>query len=579
MTKIDPILVTVLERKLQSIAREMGLTLLHTTRSPVFNEAKDFATGLFDAQGRVLEQHLYIPLLALVLKPACEHIIKYFGDDIHPGDVILHNDVFYGGNQYSDVGAFKPIFFGDKLIGWSASKGHQADIGGPVAGGVNPRATEAWQEALRITPVKLFDRGEFRRDVWDLIFANIRFPFVADDVRAEMGAAVVGERGLHALAERYGVDVFQAHVEHLFDSTERVMRKEIRSIPSGRYRGEATIYDDGLNPDARCRVSLTVIVEGDEITFDFTGTDPQTPAFVNAPYAASFSATLLAFMMCIDPSISLNEGMLRPVHLVIPEGSVLNASFPAATTYGNHFADPIAECVFKALAPAIPERVSAGWNRLLGTAVTGWDPRKRRHYHDVLFLCNKGGSGGTYGADGWDHIGTIEACGSILSQDYEMFELHDPHFLLKHEYQPDSAGAGQWRGGLGIEGEFVFEGDDALAAVYGDGVVEGAFGLFGGKPGSRNWVQLVSPDGTVYQGKSKELVKPIARGSIWRKEAGGGGGFGDPFLRPVAKVLKDIKNETLSIEKARDDYGVVLDPRTGAVDAEATARLRSRKEK
>jgi N-methylhydantoinase B len=187
--KIDPILASVLQRRFKSVTEEMGLTLLRTTRSPILNEARDFVTGIYDRKGRMLEQTEYIPILAFAIQPVCEAIIDYFGDDLHPGDVILHNDVFTGGNQNADVAVFRPVFHGEELVAWAACKGHQADIGGAVAGGYNPEAREVWQEALRITPVKIVDRGNLRKDVWDLIFANIRYDIVAEDIKAEMGAS------------------------------------------------------------------------------------------------------------------------------------------------------------------------------------------------------------------------------------------------------------------------------------------------------------------------------------------------------------------------------------------------------
>src|SRR5512137_2295084 len=212
--KIDKILASVLERRLKSITEEMSIAMTRTTRSPILCEAKDFVTGLYDAEGNMLEQTENLPILAFSLAPVCEYIVKYFGDDLHPGDVIFHNDVFSMGNQNNDVAVYKPIFFKDKLVAWSACKGHQADIGGAVAGGYNPNATEVWQETLRIPPVKVYDRGKLRKDVWDLIFANIRYDTVAEDMKAEIGSCVVGERGILGLVEKYGLDVFNGHKEY-----------------------------------------------------------------------------------------------------------------------------------------------------------------------------------------------------------------------------------------------------------------------------------------------------------------------------------------------------------------------------
>jgi N-methylhydantoinase B len=580
--KIDPVEVAVLQRRLRSITEEMGLTLLRTTRSPILNEARDFVTGLYDARGRMLEQTEYIPVLAFALQPACEHVAAFFGDDLHPGDVILHNDVFSGGNQNNDVAVFKPVFDGKRLVAWAACKGHQADIGGAVQGGYNPEAREVWQEALRIPAVKIVERGRLRNDVWNLIFANIRLGIVAEDIKAQIGGATVGERGVKALLARFGRRRLEDTLEALFDSTERRVRREIAAIPDGTYRGESYAFYDGVTEGSRMRISLAVTVKGDQITFDFSGSAPQTPGFVNAPPSATASALLLTFLMLINPDIPHNAGILRPIRIVNPEGSFLNARYPAATTFGNSITGPTSDAIFRAFAQALPRMVTAGWNRFLGCAISGLDPRRHRPYVDILFLSLKGGSGGTWNADGYDHIGLINCAGGILAQDYEMFELHDPHFLLKHEYLQDSAGAGRWRGGVGVETEFEIRGENVTGVAFGDGVEEEAraFGLFGGKPGSRNQIRLDAPDGAVRVAKTKEIIRGILRGTRYRQLAGGGGGYGEPFERPPDAVLADVRNELVSVEAARADYGVWIDPETFAVDAAKTAALRAvRREK
>ncbi len=573
---IDKILLSVFQRRFKSITEEMGLTLLRTTRSPILNEARDFVTGLYDAKGRMLEQTEYIPVLAFALQPACQYLVDYFGDEIYPGDVILHNDVFTGGNQLADIAVFKPIFYKGELVSWAACKGHQADVGGAVSGGYNPQAREIWQEGLRITPVKIYEKGRFRKDVWDLIFSNIRYSIVEEDIRAEMGSCVVGERGVLSLLDRYGRDVFKAHVEALFDSTEKMMRSEIEAIPDGTYEAESYVYYDGFHEGSKFKIQLAVTVKGSDIHFDYAGTDPQTEGFVNAPYGASVSAIILTFLMLVNPDMPHNDGIIRPIHIHIPEGTFLNVKFPGACTFGNSITGPHADAIFKALSKAIPEKVTAGWNRMLAFAISGKDPRKGLPYVDILFNALKGGSGATYGVDGYDHIGLINCAGGILAQDPEMFELTDPHLLIKHEYVTDSGGAGQWRGGLGVETVIRIYGEEVTGVTFGDGVDEDAraFGLFGGKEGSLNKIELIYPDGQVYRPRSKEIINRIPPGTIFHQIAGGGGGYGDPFQRPVEKVLKDVRNGFVSIERAKEDYGVVIDPITFEVNAEETQRLR-----
>ncbi|MGD8537293.1 MAG: hydantoinase B/oxoprolinase family protein [Candidatus Aminicenantes bacterium] len=572
--KIDKILASVFQRRFKSITEEMSIVMTKTTRSPILCEAKDFVTGLYDGKGKMLEQTENLPILSFSLGPVCEYIVKYFGDEIYPGDVIFHNDVFSMGNQNNDVAVYKPIFFENQLIAWAAAKGHQADVGGAVPGGYNPKATEVFQETLRIPPIKVYEKGKLRKDVWDLIFANIRFDIVAADMRAQIGSCVVGERGILKLAEKYGLDVFDSHKEYLFDSTEKMMRAEIKTIPNGEFRGEATVYYDGKTPGSKYQIRVKITVEDEEIFFDYSETDPQTDGFVNGTYTSSASATLLTFLQMVNPDMPHNDGMVRPVHIIIPEGTILNAKYPSATTFGNHLCPPNADAIIRALSEGIPERVTAGWNQLLCYLTSGFDTRKNTSYVDIGFLGLKGGSGATSGVDGYDHIGMIDASGGVLDQDYEMFEQQTPHLLLKHEYWKDSAGAGQWRGGLGVETEFRIGGENTKVVTFGDGDVEPAFGLYGGKDSTLNKIELQFPDGRTYQTTTKDLVEDVPAGTVLFQQAGGGGGYGPPHLRDPSLVAQEVKSGIISIESAREDYKVAVDPETFELDAEATRKLR-----
>lgn len=555
---IDPILLSVLRRRFKSITEEMGLTLLRTTRSPILSEARDFVTGLYNARGDMLEQTEYIPVLAFALQPVCKKLVEYFGDDLAPGDVILHNDVFSGGNQLADVAVFKPIFFEEQLVAWAACKGHQADIGGAVAGGYNPQAREVWQEGLRIPPVKLYERGRRRRDVWDFVFANIRLPIVQDDIRAEIGGCTIGERRVQQLLTRYGYERVQAHLDALYDATEKQMRAEIAAIPDGTYHGSSTVYFDGIRPGSEMQIVVTVEKRGGGIDFDYTGTSPQTPGFCNAPLSTTISGLLLTFLMLVDPDIPHNAGLVRPITYHVPEGCFLNPVYPAATTFGNSLTGPHSDALFRALAPALPQRVTAAWNRMLAVNLVGFDPRRERRYVDILFLAQKGGSGATYGADGYDHIGLINCAGGILAQDYEMFELQTPNFLKEHEYWTDSAGAGEWRGGLGVHTEMELRGEHNMAIVYGDGVDEGAraFGLLGGHAGAANRLELEYPDGRVIVPQVKDKLEEIPSGTRLRQWAGGGGGYGNPRARAPERVLAEVRDGLLSAENAHEIYGI-----------------------
>ncbi len=572
--EIDKVLVSIIGRALKAFTDEMSISMEKTTRSPILCEAKDFVTGLYDAEGRMLEQTENLPILSFSLGPVCAHIAEKFAGNVYPGDVFFHNDVFSLGNQNNDVAAFKPIFVGEDLVGWSATKGHQADIGGNVRGGYNPNATEVWQEGLRIPAVKVYERGELRRDVWDLIFANVRLDIVQEDMRAEIGACTVGERRLMALVEKYGLERFEVHKEYLFEATRKMMEAEIRAIPDGVYEGEGRVFFDGKNIGSSYTIRVKITVAGDHITFDYSDTDAQTNAFVNGIYASSASATLLTFLQMVNPDIPHNHGMIQPIDIIIPEGTILNAAYPAATTFGNHLCPPNADSIMRALAPVIPTRVTAGWNNLLCSLTSGDDPRKDDSFVDIMFMGLKGGSGAMCDTDGYDHIGMIDASGGLLDQDYEMFEQQTPHLLLKHEFLPDSAGAGEHRGGLGVETRYRIGSDDTQLVTFGDGDEEPAFGLAGGTDGTLNKIELHYPDGHVYKTTSKDLVEEVPLGTLYVQEAGGGGGYGDPRLRPATKVLAEVRDGVISIGAARDIYGVAIDAASLEIDEDETAKLR-----
>jgi len=573
--KIDPVLISVFQRRFESICEEMALTLLRTTKSPIFNEARDFVTGLYDAKGGMLGQAEYQPVLATAVPYALEYIIPYFGDDIYPGDVVFHNDVFTGGGQLTDFGVFRPIFYKDNLVAWACCKGHVADIGGSVAGGYNPTATDVWSEGIRITPVKVYEKGKFRKDVWDFVFANIRFPFVADDIRAEIGGTVVGERGLVDLIERYGLDTYQSHIEAMYKATEKILREHIEAMPDGVYKGESTIHEERGN----YTVKVTITIAGSDITFDFTGTSPAAPFYINQPYASAMGAIWIVIFMFLGVEVPHNAGLMPPLHVIMPEG-LINASFPSATVMGNHMTTLISNAITTALAEAMPDRAFAGWNRDYFFTLNGIDPRINAPFADITFFAHKSGAGAVMGVNGYDSCGIIATGGAGLAQDYEMLEFHDPLLLHTNEYLQDSAGPGRWRGGLGCYSSLDMYAETTnliVTGMHGTIEEERAFGLFGGKKGSLNKISLRFPGGTEEQCKPFGVYS-LPKGTNIQQWAGGGGGFGDPYLRPAEEVLEEVRNGMVSINSARDDYGVVIKgdfrhPSSLRVDREETNRL------
>ncbi len=556
-TGSDPILTSIIASRLKTIGQRMGVVVERSARSPLLVEGRDFSVGIYDRDGTLIEQTEYIPVLGYATTPGMRHIAQRFGDDVAAGDVILHNDPYSGGNQLSDWKVTKPVFHGDEHVGWVVIVAHQADIGGNVPGSYNPHATDMWQEGLRITPVKLYAGGQRRDDVWDLVFGNVRLDVVADDVTAMIGACTVGERELVALLDRYGVERYRTAVAGMLDAAEQAASRVIGAIADGVYRAEWTVHDDGIDHDGAWTIRLAVTIAGDRMTFDFAGTDAQATGYINTPRAVTMSAVMIAFFMVAEEDIPHNDGVLRRIEILTPKGSLVDPEFPAPTCFGNHVADQLAAVVMKALVAAVPQRVTACWNHLLASIVSGWDDRHARPYVDILLNACKGGGGATWGADGFDHIGLIGSGGAIAAQDPEMFEVVNPHLLHRFEYLPDSAGPGRWRGGLGIVTELEFLDEGAQASIFGDGDTPEttAFGILGGGDGSTNEIEFRYPDGGVHRPRLKDLVSTIPRGTVYRQIAGGGGGYGDPRERDRAAVAADVRAGVVSAENAREFYG------------------------
>jgi len=563
----DPILTSVIANRLKAIGERMGLVVERSARSPLLVEGRDFSLGIYDADGVLLEQTEYIPVLGYATAPGMRAIADAFRDTVQEGDVVLHNDPFTGGNQLSDWKVAKPVFHEGEHFGWVVIAAHQADVGGAVPGSYNPNATDLWQEGLRITPLKLYEGGRRRDDVWDFVFGNVRLDVVAEDVSAMIGSCTVGERELKALLARYGTETVRTATASLLDAAEQAARAVIERMPEGVYRAEWYVHDDGIDHDLEATIRVEITIEGSRVRFDFSETDPQVTGYVNAPLAVTISSVMIAFFMIADEELPHNDGIMRCIEVVAPEGSLVNPRYPAPTGFGNHLSDQIAAVIMLALAPAVPRQVTACWNHLLATIVAGWSTRAGAPYVDILINACKGGGGGTYGADGYDHIGLITSGGAIAAQDPEIFELVNPHFLHRFEYLADSAGAGQWRGGLGVETVFAFEDGGVQASVFGDGGTPetAAFGILGGGSGCPNEVEFRYPDGTIYRPHLKDLVSGIPAGTVYRQVAGGGGGYGDPHLRPVERVLEETRNGVISVESAREDYGVEIDPEAWTV--------------
>jgi N-methylhydantoinase B len=547
---VDPITVSVIQHRLHAIVAEMGEAMLRTSYSQILNSSRDFSTAVCDPEGRLVAQAEHVPIHVGALPWAVQSVRGFFGERVRPGDVFLLNDPYHGNNHLPDLTAFVPVFAGGRLLFWSINRSHQSDIGGATHGAYNPGATEIYQEGLRITPLRLYDAGELREDVLQMLATNVRHPRdFRGDLAAMIGSARVGERRLHQLLDEHGVDRALAGVEAVLDSAERRTRACIGEWKDGVFHGEAVLDDDGRgHPDIRIRATVTK--RGSDLTVDLTDCHPQVTSFINSSYANMRAAVAMALAYLIDPDIPKNDGTFRPLRVIAREGTVAWAKAPAPVTLcTNHCAQEIGEAIIKALSRACPERAMAGWGRRFRIAIQGHDPRRGRPFIWHMFQARPGGGASSAG-DGWPTAGEWQAAGGIKFGSLEVTEVRFPLFFRRHEFLPDSGGDGRYRGGIGAILEFVVETDEpARANTAGDGVRHGACGMAGGRDGRPHDYRLLSR-GTTRVLQTKEVGVEVAPGAVFHVESGGGGGWGPPRRRSRAEREADVAQGFVSAAPA-----------------------------
>ena len=544
---VDPITISVVQHRLTAIVAEMGEAMLRTSYSQILNSSRDFSTGICDAQCRLVAQAEHIPIHVGALSYAAESVSKYFGDTVKPGDVYLLNDPYFGGSHLPDVTAFVPVFAGDKLVFWTINRAHHSDIGGATHGAYNPTATTIFQEGLRIPPLKLYDQGEVRQDLLDMLATNTRHPRdFKGDLAAQIGSVKGGERRVQALIEEFGADVVMASIESILDAAEQQARAVIETWPDGVYKGEAVLDDDGHGM-VDVTIRATVTKRGSDLEIDLTESDPQSKGFLNSSYANMRSAVAMAIAYLIDSETPKNHGSLRPITVKAKRGTIVWSDDGAPVTMcTSHCSNEICEAIIVALSEACPERAMGGWGRRFRIAIQGENPKNGRGFIWHLFHARPGG-GGSSGGDGWHNAGEWHSGGGLKFGSVELAEARFPLRFDKHEFRPDSAGDGQYRGGNGVELELVMETETpSVVNTAGDGNRHGSRGMVGGKDSKPHHYELHRADGSVRELQTKEILIPVAPGDTFVVHSAGGGGWGDPAKRsPEARAL-DALNEITS---------------------------------
>ncbi len=569
---MNPITLGVIWGALQSIAVEIGTTVHRTAYSEQAREGQDFSVALFDRHGRMVAQGPYSPghmgAMSFAVKNA---LAAHPVETLAPGDAILLNDPLLGSGHLPDFFVTQPVFHDGVLIGFAVNIVHHTDVGGqrPGSQGV-VGIVDYFQEGLRLPPTKVWKEYREQEGVLGIIAANTRTPEkVLGDLRAQRSALRVGELRLVELVERYGrPTVFEA-MEEILARTEASLRAAIREVPDGVYTFEDFLDDWGPGTDP-LRVAVTVRVAGDEIAIDYAGSSPQTPSGLNSYINYTRSYSYAAVKALTDPFGPMNEGALRPVTVTAPEGSFLNPRPPAGGGPRAVICYRIFEAVLGALAPALPERVAAAASHMANPTFGGRDRARGRRF--VAYELVLSGTGARAARDGCEAMAWAFNASNIP---VEVQEARHPVVVERFELIRDSGGPGRFRGGCGVRRDLRFLADEGQLTNLTDRQRFPPYGLFGGRPG-RPGRTVLNP------GPAEELVhgkasRDFAYGDVISFQQAGAGGYGDPLERDPARVLEDVLDDYVSLEAAREDYGVVIVGRglDLRVDEEATRRLRA----
>ncbi len=566
---IDPITFAVVKNAMDSIVDEVAYTVLRTARSEIVKDVMDYSAAICDRHGQMIAQAKTIALHLGAIPEAMAEVRKRYGDALAPGDAVIVNDPYQGGMHLPDIFMFVPFFYREELEGFCVVICHHTDVGGRVPGSNASDSTEVYQEGLRIPVVKLYERGTVNDIMERVIAQNVRVPDrVLGDLRAQYAASQVGVRELTALFDRYGRDDARRYFAELLDYAERLTREEIRRWPKGTFHFEDFIDDDGLSPEPiPIRVALTV--HEDRVSVDYTGSSPQVRAAINSTLSYTKSCTYLSVRCALKGDVPNNAGVFRCIEVHVPEGTVLNPIEPAAVAARALTGYRVFDAMLGALAQVVPDRIPAAGEG--GNTVVCLSGKKDdgSSYIIVDMIC--GAWGGRPGSDGIEAI--TNASQNLSNTPVETLEAQHPVRVEAYELEPDSCGAGRYRGGLGIRRSYRVLADDVLLQLRADRMKFQPYGLQGGLP-AKSASNRLQHDGETTELASKVGMR-IARGSVVTHTQPGGGGFGDPLLRPAQEIERDVWDHKLSADFVRRHYRAVVDPASGRLDAAQTQALRA----
>lgn len=577
---LDPVTFEVLKNSFITSVDQMGEQILRTCYSFVIYN-RDFSSALHDAEGNSAAQgNQDIAVHVGTLHFTCKDVMRAFEGDMHPGDVFAINDPYAGGTHFSDVRLVRPIFSDGKVIAFSQSNGHWSDVGGSVPGSFDVSAREMFKEGLRITPVRLFDRGRFCKDVAHLIASNTRDPAsIIGDIHAQAQATQVCEREILRLVGKYGRETIETGLAEVQDYVERAMRQRLAALPDGEWETQDFIDRDPGSAEGLIPIKVKLTIKGDRAIYDFAGSHPTINSIYNSAFGATFSA-VAAGMKTFFPDLPLNSGFYRVFEIIAPEGSIVDARWPVAVTGFLMPFEKIMNAIYEIWSKIIPSRAIACAFNLEYLLTGGLDARQKEKPIFMFYDWLPGGWGGRNGKDG-SNVTTACFGTGLMAQPVEGQERANPILTTEFEILTDSPGPGRWRGGAGVKKtSLLLDAEKTVISYICDRERAIVWGIEGGLPSMPHGLSLkrAGHEREDWLGSTFSDV-PMGKGDVFSRPTAGGGGFGDPLERDPVQVLEDVIDDYVSVERAAKDYGVVIipvDPDICAyeIDTAATARLR-----
>lgn len=560
--KLDQITLDIIKDSLAAAGEEMFISIARSSKSPVIYEVLDFASGITDSKGKLLTQGNGITGFIGMLGGMAQEVLKKYNEtgNMKKGDIFITNDPYSGGGSHlSDVGLVMPIFYKEELIAMAVAKAHWTEVGGKDPGSWSVDAREVYQEGLQMPCLKLCDQKKMSETIIEIIKANVRFPDQSlGDMWSQIAGLKTAEKRMFEICDKFGKDTLLEAMDRLLTTSEEVSRKHVRNLPQGVYEAQEWIEDDGLGTGP-ININVKVTIKDDRFIVDFTGTHKQVPGPINLPYAALVSTCRVIFLTITDPGQEINDGVFEPIEIIAEEGSIVNCIRPASVSICWETMLPAVDAISKAIAKDFPTKITASsYNTVGAFIISGNHPESGEPFINVA--PSLGGWGAGLGLEGQ---GAQFCVGNGETFNIPVEVLESRYGFLVENYAlntNDDAGAGEFRGGSGVIRQYKMRTDDVFfTGAYGRYKYK-PWGLEEGQEGSNNYFEVLKSDGAIEGPYGKGARHPLNKGDSLKITTAIGGGYGNPLNRPVEKVEMDVKNEYISIEQAKDSYGVLIDP-------------------